>query len=375
VALVTSIQSGSWSDPDTWDSASVPDLAYDDVVVAEWHQVYIDGYDSLTLGSGRFITVESGGWLSISGSLNVDYGGALDVYGDLSVEGGGSLNVLGFLTVAAWAYLDVYGYFRADGGSVDVYGYAYVAPYQGFDAIYGASVYIYGSFYQDWSAYSDFYQGAYVVVVPGGSAYFDGYLYIEDYSDLYIHGSAEFSYRSNVEVRYYGELYVEPGGSLIIRSYLYVADWGYLYVHGDLTLDGSMYLYGYAEVYVEYAGVLTINGYMTVEYDSMLMVYYDGKVVVSRYGALEAYYYGSIYFDYLSRADLFGYFSLDYDAYLYLGSSALVRVYRDINVSGRMESGGGKIVMMRREGRINDYYGNTLFVFDQAYGYAPRLIA
>jgi len=170
-------------------------------------------------------------------------------------------------------------------------------------------------------------------------------------------------------------LYVESGGSLIIRSYLDVTDSGYLYVHGDVMLEGSLYAYGYSQVYVEYAGLLTINGYVSVEYDSMLMVYYDGKVVVGRYGALEAYYNGSIYFDYLSRGDLFGYFSLDYDAYLYLGGEALVRVYRNIYVSGRMESGGGKMVMMRREGRINDYYGNTLFVFDQAYGYAPRLIA
>ena len=97
--------------------------------------------------------------------------------------------------------------------------------------------------------------------------------------------------------------------------------------------------------------------------------------MVSRWGSLEAHYYGSIYFDYLSRSDIFGYFSLDYDTYLYVGYDALVRVYRDLNIAGRMESGGGKIVMMRREGRINDYYGNTLFVFDQAYGYAPRLIA
>jgi len=52
-----------------------------------------------------------------------------------------------------------------------------------------------------------------------------------------------------------------------------------------------------------------------------------------------------------------------------------VRVYRDIHVSGRMESDGGKIVMMRREGRINEYYGDPLFVFDQAYGHGQTLIA
>ena len=375
MALVTSIQSGSWSDPDTWDSASVPDLAYDDVVVAEGHEVYIDGYDYLTLGYYRFITVENGGWLSISGSLDVDYGGALDVYGDLSVEGGGSLHVMGYLSVGAWAYLDVWGYFSADGGWVDIYGQVYVAPYYSFDVVYGASMYVYGSFYQDWSAYSTFYQGAHVEVAVGGSAYFDGYLYVEDYSDLYVYGGAEFSYSGNVEVRYYGNLYVQPGGSLMVRNYLNVADSGNLYVYGDMTLDGYLYVYGWSGVYVEYGGMLTINGGASVEYYSTLSIYYDGRLTVGVWGYLEAYYYASIYFDYLSRSDLFGYFRLYYDAYLYLGGEAIVRVYREMSISGQMNSDGGRIVMMRREGRITDTDGDTLFVFDQAYGFAPRLIA
>ena len=373
MATITSAQSGYWDDPDTWVGGVVPDLYNDDVVVADCHSVTMYS-GPLTLAYGREITISQYGMLELWYDLMVESGASIYVQGGLAVSS--YLAVEGYVQVAGTGWLDDYGTVAVlYGGTVTADGSVSVDPYANFDVVYGSSLYVYGSFYQDWNAYSYFYQGAYVEVASGGSAYFDGYLYIEDYSTLRVYGNAEFYYGSNVEVRYYGEVYVESGGGLAIRNYLYVTDSGYVYVHGDVTLDGSLYAYGYAQVYVEYAGLLTINGYMTVEYDSMLMVYYDGKVIVGRYGSLEIYYYGSVYFDYLGRGELFGTLWLDSEGYLYLGWNALVRVYRDIYVSGRMESGGGKIVMMRREGRINDYYGNTLFVFDQAYGYAPRLIA
>jgi len=373
MATIWSAQSGYWDAPDTWQGGVVPDLSVDDVVIAAYHTVTADG-SSLALASGRTITIEGYGVLELGTQLTVESGASVYVQGGLYVYA--YVEVRGYLQVDSGGWLDDAGGLAVlYGGSVDVSGSVHVAPYAYFDVVYGSSLHVYGSFYQDWSAYSNLYQGAYVSLESGGSAYFDGNLNVDDYSTFRVYGIADFYYGSSVEVRYGGELYVEAGGSLIVRNYLNVVDSGYLYVHGNLTLDGSLYAYGGSQVYVEYGGTLTVNGYMSVEYYSTLTVYSDGKLVVARYGGLEVYNSGSIYFDYQSRSDLFGYFRLDYDAYLYLGWDAIVRVYRAVDVSGRMENGGGKMVMLRREGRINDAYGNSLFVFDQAYGHGQTLVA
>lgn len=372
MATITSAQSGYWDDPTTWVGGNVPDLSVDDVVVADYHTVTADG-SSRTLTSGREITVNQYGMLEVWSDLTVESGASIYVQGGLAVSA--YMEVQGYLQVDSAGWLDDYGTVVAFyGASVNANGSVSVYPYSNFDVVYGSSLYVYGSFYQDWSAYSYFYQGAYVSVESGGWAYFDGYLYVEDYSTLRIYGNAQFYYGSNVEVRYYAELHVEYGGSLTVGNYLNVTDSAYFYVDGDATIDGSLYVYGYAQVYVEYGGTLTINSYASVEYDGQFIVY-EGRVTVSRWAGLEVYYYGWVYFDYQSRTDIFGYFRLDYDGFLYLGSDAIVRVCRTIDVSGRMESSGGKIVMLRRDSRVNDAYGNSLFVFDQAYGYAPHLIA
>ena len=373
MATIWSAQSGYWDDPDTWQGGVVPDLSVDDVVVASYHTVTADG-SSLTLAGGRTITIEGYGVLELGTQLTVESGASVHVQGGLYVYA--YVDMQGYLLVDAGGWLDDAGGLAVlYGGSVGVNGYVHVAPsYAYFDVVYGSSLHVYGSFYQDWSAYSNLYQGAYVSVESSGSAYFDGYLYVEDYSTLRLYGNADFYYGSSVEVRYGGELYVEAAGSLIVRNYLNMVDSGYLYVHGNQTLDGSLYAYAGSQVYIEYGGTLTINGYATIEYDSTFTVY-GGKVVLSRWGGLEAHDSGSIYFDYQSRSDLFGYFRLDYDAYLYLGWDAVVRVYRAVDVSGRMESGGGKMVMLRREGRVNDASGESLIVFDQAYGHGQILVA
>ncbi|GMV98446.1 MAG: hypothetical protein AMXMBFR83_27960 [Phycisphaerae bacterium] len=375
MATIISAQSGYWDDPTTWVGGVVPDLYTDDVVVADYHTVTADG-SSLTLANGRLITIESDGMLELGTQLTVESGATVYVHGGLHVYA--YIEVQGYLQVDTYGWVDDYGGVAVlYGGTVDAGGSVYVGPYSYFDVVYGSSLYIYGWFYQDWNAYSHLYQGAYVSIESSGSAYFDGYLHVEEYSALHVYGDADFSYGGSAAVRYGSELYVEWGGSLIVRNYLNVVDSAYLYVNGDLTLDGYLYVYGGSQVYVEHGGTLTINGYMTVKYYSTLTVYYDGKLMVSRYGGLEVYYDGSIYFDYLSRSDLFGYFRLSSDAYLYLGPNARVLVYRDVNISGRMESGGGggKIVMLRREGRINDADGESLFVFDRAYGHGLTLVA
>jgi len=51
-----------------------------------------------------------------------------------------------------------------------------------------------------------------------------------------------------------------------------------------------------------------------------------------------------------------------------------MRVYRNIDISGQMY-GGGKILMLRREGQIRDGDGNDLFKLNQAYGFGQQRIA
>lgn len=368
---IYSAQSGYWDDPTTWVGGSVPDLSTDDVVIADYHTVTLDG-SSLTLGSGREVTISQYGVLELWSGLMVESGANVYVDGGLYVSA--YIDMQGYISVGSTGWLDVYGGVAVlYGGSVNVDGDVTVSPYAYFDVVYGSSLYVYGSFYQDWNAYSYFYQNAYVSVESSGSAYFDGYVTIEDYSQFHVYGDVDASYSGNIDVRYSGELNVESGGSLIVRNYVNVSDWGYLYVHGDLRVEGSLYAYYYGQVYVE-SGTLTITGYASIDYYSYLTVY-QGTLVVERWASLEVYYEGTIYFDYLSRTDLFGYFRLYYDAYLYLGWDAIVRVYRGMDVSGRMDSSGGKIFILRREARINDADGESLFTFDQAYGYAPRHIA
>lgn len=71
---------------------------------------------------------------------------------------------------------------------------------------------------------------------------------------------------------------------------------------------------------------------------------------------------------------MFGYLGVHQDGQLRVYSYGLINVYKDIRVSGQL-TGGGKIVMLRREGRILDYNDNTVFVLDRAYGVKPARIA
>ncbi|MFH0981143.1 MAG: hypothetical protein V2A79_06365 [Planctomycetota bacterium] len=63
----------------------------------------------------------------------------------------------------------------------------------------------------------------------------------------------------------------------------------------------------------------------------------------------------------------------DYATLLSVTSNGLINVYKDIRVSGRL-TGGGKIVMLRREGRILDFNDNPVFVLDSAHFFVPAMI-
>jgi len=74
-------------------------------------------------------------------------------------------------------------------------------------------------------------------------------------------------------------------------------------------------------------------------------------------------------FTWYGLIDVFGYLGVHQDGHLRVYSYGLINVYKDIRISGQL-TGGGKIVMLRREGRIldfNDNAGPRLWVRPGAY--------
>jgi len=135
--------------------------------------------------------------------------------------------------------------------------------------------------------------------------------------------------------------------------------------------------YGYieavysSEITCESSGLLTIDGYLLVADDGSCRV--QGPMVLSRSSGFDAYYWGYLSVEPGGTVDAFGYVSIHYDALLYVNGGEM-RVYKDIYISGQMY-GGGKILMLRREGQIRDGDGNSLFKLDQAYGHGQQPIA
>jgi len=63
-----------------------------------------------------------------------------------------------------------------------------------------------------------------------------------------------------------------------------------------------------------------------------------------------------------------------HDGLFYLYADGLVRTCKDIHAT-RRTFGGGRIEMLRRDGRILDYDGNPMFALDRAYGFGQARIA
>ena len=239
------------------------------------------------------------------------------------------------------------------------------------------------------------------VVVPSGE-----YISVYDGHAIIVTENASLRIQGGMDV---GDSVFTIIGSVSVEGY-YLALWGsttaeiwssgYLEVQSDFYLDGAtMAVDGYFSVYggyaaIEYGCLLTITsigmwevygwtyiedggnavieGGLYVDYSAGLDMYYYSTLTIAQYGYVDIY--GYLYLYYYPVIEVFGHFGLDEGGYLYLDYEGLINVYRDIYLSG-VTYGGGRMVMLRREGHIYDYYGNSLIELNRAYGFGQTRIA
>jgi hypothetical protein len=185
-----------------------------------------------------------------------------------------------------------------------------------------------------------------------------------------------------------GHLEIDPTGTGTIDSGFFLESGGTTNVEGllEITSSGYMELYGagavltvatggvmdfYCEGYVEDGSEFHLHGDFQINTggeiavgDAVMTIEQDGVAVID--STLSTTYYGLI--------DVFGYLGVAADGYLRVYPNAQVNVYKDISIGGRM-TGGGQVLMLRREGRILDFNDNPIFVLDRAYGFGQTQIA
>ena len=169
-----------------------------------------------------------------------------------------------------------------------------------------------------------------------------------------------------------GDFYLD-GATLTVDGYFSVFG-GYAQIEFSclltITTFGTWEVYGSA--YINDDGNAVVEGSLYVDFSANLDMSYYSTLTITQSGYADIHGYLSLY--YYPVIEVFGYFGLDEGGYLYLDYEGLINVYRDIYISAVMY-GGGRIVMLRREGRVYDYYGNSLLELNRAYGFGQTRIA
>ncbi|MFP4217179.1 MAG: hypothetical protein ACLFVH_14775 [Phycisphaerae bacterium] len=186
--------------------------------------------------------------------------------------------------------------------------------------------------------------GTELQIDPGGNVTINSSLFLESVGTATVEGVLEIAASGDMNVYRDGTLTVATGGVCDQYGYGYIEDNSRVYVHGDLQVNsgGTLSIAYYVFMAVEQDGVALIYGTLAAEWDGLI--------------------------------DVHGYLAIHQDGYLRVYSYAQINVYNDIRVSGRM-TGGGKVLMLRREGRILDFNDNPIFVLDRAYGFGQTQIA
>ena len=226
-----------------------------------------------------------------------------------------------------------------------------------------------------------------LALVAGGTLRIQGGLEIE-FSNVVVLGNLVVDSGGSLMALEGGQVYVESTGTLTVNDECYFSWDSVVTIAGQFVTESSGHtsFYGYASLEVIAGGVfqtygaceverrcfVSVAGDFGVETGGSFSVADNSLITIANEGAL--FVYGLMSTVGSNRVELLGYFGLDTDGTLNVSTSGLINAYGDIHISGRM-TGGGKIIMFRREGRILDFNGNSLFVFDQAYGFGLTRIA
>lgn len=212
--------------------------------------------------------------------------------------------------------------------------------------------------------------------IQGGMDIGDGAFFvlghvIAEGNHLALWGSTTAEVWSSGYLEVYSNFYLD--GATMTVDGCFAVYGGYADIDYGATLtiaSGYWDIYGWA--YIEYGSSISIEGGLYIDYSGGVDMYDYPTLTIQRYGYVDVY--GYLYLYYYPVVEVFGYFGLEENGYLYLDYESRINVYRHIYLSGRMY-GGGRIVMLRREGRVFDYYGNSLIVLDRAYGFTVAQVA
>ncbi len=234
--------------------------------------------------------------------------------------------------------------------------------------------------------YASLAPGRLILVVAGGTLRIQGAL--EAYnSEIHLFGTLT-SEGDYVYVWGSAELFVYPGATLTVTTGFYLAYSATASIQGQMTIESGALadLFNYPTLMLEAGGTIQTYGTWYIEWNSQATIRDDFSIedggtvslfdypVVTIEGSGAAFVYGTFYVAWNARCELFGYLGVASTGLLSVSSTGLINVYKDIRLGGRL-TGGGKIVMLRREGRILDFNDNPVFVLDRAFGYSKALVA
>ena len=202
-----------------------------------------------------------------------------------------------------------------------------------------------------------------------------GTLIVEGSDYLYVWSGGQLSIESGATLTITGNLYVASTGIATIYGQMTVEAGGYtdFFDYATLTLEVGGTVQSYSTFFIEWSSQATIRDDLSVENGGYLYLYDNYSVLTIESGGA-VFVYGTLITSWSARVEVFGYLGVASTGLLSVLSTAIVNVYKDIRIGGRM-TGGGKIVMLRREGRILDFNENPVFVLDRAYGYSKALVA
>jgi hypothetical protein len=205
------------------------------------------------------------------------------------------------------------------------------------------------------------------VVIVGG--------HTVELSSGYVNTSHSLTIENNATLNVTESLFLSAGsvldvvGRVNMQNGAVFISFGYMVVQASGLFDGNG-----GDLQVRYSVRIDVYGWLTMNTGLTALVVNDGKVIVHVGGWIDVHGNSTYNVDGDGQVEVFGKFSIDDGSWLKVNSGGRVRIYGSLNNDGRIRNSGGRIDIMRREARINDYNGNPVIYFDQMYGHGQMQI-